>query len=156
MLLLHTHGIVRFLRTPTQLQHRVHDVGSSDGQARRATKFQGLNPKLHQPAIHGVTLQQHLLTCSMQCSCKTRCMVIPSVPGRMLGVAEPDEVVSAFSRWSALNFLALRAFILLMMDSLLKVPRLRLMVMFCSRFIITGRLCWSCPVLNTLPLTLLT
>ena len=81
---------------------------------------------------------------------------LPSAPGRMSGVVDPDVIISVL-KWSALDLLLdaiTVALILLMIDILLKVPRLRLIVMFCSRFIITGRLCCSCPALNTLALTL--
>lgn len=68
------------------------------------------------------------------------------------GVAEPSSLATSNCFLLADAFSAL---ILLMMDILLKVPRLRLMVMFCRRFMMTGRLCASCLVLNINPLTVL-
>lgn len=77
-------------------------------------------------------------------SCSESYQVMQSLPLAMPVLDKEGDSVSDFndpSLGASLPLLEMFIFILLMMDILLKVPRLRLMLVAFRRFIRTGRLC---------------
>lgn len=99
-------------------------------------------------------IKSYITVRGVACHDKAIHMGVPRLPSATLTPdtdAESASDVRDPSLTTSLPLLEmLSIFILLMMDILLKVPRLRLMLVAFKRFISTGKLCLSWPASNTL------